>query len=195
MIDMQPGGDDFAQLATGGAYLGKATLADRRHVTIFVFPVVDTGASDVSIYVGDGKANSREPIPMFAVGRFIDQHLAMLGVAGTAIEWQVNPTWSLGGTGRRARNKARRGHVYFIADEQGFIKIGFSTNVRARLSSLSTSTRQRLEVLATVPGTIRDEADLHRRFAHLHARGEWFRAGDDLRNYIAEVVNDQDDAA
>ncbi len=41
-----------------------------------------------------------------------------------------------------------------------------------------------LTALATIPGTYKDERNLHGLFSHLHIRGEWFRRGDDLLDYI-----------
>ena len=44
------------------------------------------------------------------------------------------------------------GFVYFIADEEGYIKIGHALEPAKRLSALQTGHRQQLTLLATVPG-------------------------------------------
>jgi hypothetical protein len=73
------------------------------------------------------------------------------------------------------------GLVYFLRFGD-LIKIGFTTNLRQRLSSIPHD-----EVLATVPGTMRDEKHFHQRFAHLRHAREWFRPGDDLLAYIESI--------
>lgn len=64
--------------------------------------------------------------------------------------------------------------VYFIQGGD-FIKIGFSTNPMARLRGLRTACPFDLKLLADIPGSKDDELQIHRMFADLHVRGEWFR--------------------
>jgi hypothetical protein len=47
--------------------------------------------------------------------------------------------------------------------------------------------RQR-EVLATMPGTIRTEHDLHQRFATARHKGEWFRKSPELLAFIDQIA-------
>ena len=90
-------------------------------------------------------------------------------------------------TARRVSVKRPEGDVYFIADEDGYIKIGHARDVNSRLQSLQTASRQALRVVASTPGSISDEKTLHAKFADAHVRGEWFRATADLMAYITEV--------
>lgn len=77
--------------------------------------------------------------------------------------------------------------VYFIrAGENGPIKIGITTDVPSRLSSLQTSHAETLVVMTTTPGGTALEYELHKRFAHHRLRGEWFAPGDDLLAFIEE---------
>lgn len=75
-------------------------------------------------------------------------------------------------------------HVYFIRDEDGFIKIGSTSHVGSRLKQLQTSSRQRLSVMGSHLGSTADEKALHARFADDHARGEWFYPSRELLAYI-----------
>lgn len=69
--------------------------------------------------------------------------------------------------------------VYFAQRRQhGLIKIGYSRNVANRLQQMGA------KMLGVVPGDRVTEKELHKRFDHLRARGEWFRPGDDLLTYI-----------
>jgi hypothetical protein len=73
------------------------------------------------------------------------------------------------------------GHVYFI-QLGNRIKIGHSIDVRRRLTEVPHE-----QVLATVPGSPRDEARCHAAFKHLRTSGEWFRAEPDLLEFIADL--------
>lgn len=79
--------------------------------------------------------------------------------------------------------KIPRGRIYFIT--QGLaVKIGFSEDPAIRLMNLQSATYLELVLATTVPGTIEDERELHRRFAHLKIRNEWFRIDDEIRALI-----------
>ncbi|MFZ2631040.1 MAG: YozE family protein [Desulfosalsimonadaceae bacterium] len=66
------------------------------------------------------------------------------------------------------------GCVYFIRSEKTHaIKIGFTSGqVEKRLSSLQTAHPFKLQLLATIPGTIEYEKLLHERFASFRLEGE-----------------------
>jgi hypothetical protein len=101
-----------------------------------------------------------------------------------------------GASGRRPNVKAlivasggkRRtsGHVYFIRNgRRKQIKIGFGVSYKDRIGTLSTSSPETLTVLATMPGDIGTERELHRRFAEYHIRREWFRFEGELAEFVA----------
>ena len=68
--------------------------------------------------------------------------------------------------------------LYCIANESGSVKFGFSADPVRRLSSLQTGSSESLHLLETVAvpqDRVREyERLLHREFAHLRCRGEWF---------------------
>jgi hypothetical protein len=80
------------------------------------------------------------------------------------------------------------GYVYFIqAPINGFIKIGWTAeHPTVRLRYLRHGSPVPLEPVAMRRGTRKLEAELHARFAHLRAHGEWFRPGEDLLDFIRE---------
>lgn len=81
--------------------------------------------------------------------------------------------------------------VYFIRnDRSGDVKIGFSTDVRSRLGNLQTSQVDPLSLLRIIDGGPATERWLHRKFAHLSLRGEWFAFDSDMLTIIPpdEVV-------
>jgi hypothetical protein len=78
------------------------------------------------------------------------------------------------------QNKQHAPLIYFARRER-LIKIGTTTNLAHRMMCLHA------EALATEPGDLVRERQLHRRFAHLLASGrsrEWFHPDPDLIEYI-----------
>jgi hypothetical protein len=73
------------------------------------------------------------------------------------------------------------GFVYFIqADDGGPIKIGWALDPIARLKELQVGCPEPLSLLMTLADEGGLETQLHRRFATLRLRGEWFRAEQEL---------------
>jgi hypothetical protein len=69
--------------------------------------------------------------------------------------------------------------VYF-AQRDGLIKIGWSTNVHSRISTL------RAKLIGAIPGDKKTENVLHKRFARFRVHGEWFKADKSLLAYIRD---------
>jgi hypothetical protein len=79
--------------------------------------------------------------------------------------------------------------IYFVrAPINGFIKIGYTTNVEGRLAALRAHCAVELELLGTMRGTIHDERSLHARFWQHRRHGEWFASSPELLAFIAEVT-------
>jgi len=79
----------------------------------------------------------------------------------------------------------RENCVYFIlAEGADRVKIGIALNLLDRSSFIATSSPFPLTVLLTVPGGHNKEKEYHKRFAHLHAHGEWFLYKDELKEFI-----------
>lgn len=77
------------------------------------------------------------------------------------------------------------GFIYFIQGENGGpIKIGFTENISKRLKGLQTGHCDNLVVLATFPGKMQNEKDLHSKYGEIRLRGEWFKPTEELIKYI-----------
>ncbi|MBW4469244.1 MAG: GIY-YIG nuclease family protein [Stenomitos rutilans HA7619-LM2] len=75
--------------------------------------------------------------------------------------------------------------VYFLFDDlRQSIKIGTSLCVKQRIKDLQMGTSANLQCLKTIKGGREKEHQLHKKFAHLHIRGEWFRATSELISFI-----------
>jgi hypothetical protein len=72
--------------------------------------------------------------------------------------------------------------VYFI-DAGDLIKIGRSADPIRRMGTLQAGTGKLLSLLLTIPNGNR-EREFHERFSRLRARGEWFRKGPELLEFI-----------
>jgi hypothetical protein len=74
--------------------------------------------------------------------------------------------------------------IYFIRCNE-FIKIGFTdNNPILRLRDLQVGNPTELILIKTISGTHSLEQHLHKKFNHIHYRGEWFNITDELINYI-----------
>lgn len=86
----------------------------------------------------------------------------------------------------RSHRPKKVASVYFIGAGDR-IKIGFSYRPTERLKDLQTSHHLTLELLATMPGSYQTEARLHKQFAHLKQKGEWFVARPELMALIDQL--------
>lgn len=79
-----------------------------------------------------------------------------------------------------------RGFVYFITMEPDeFVKVGWSlNNPVGRMRELQTGCPEALRLMAYTPGSLEDEKRLHRTFAELRYRGEWFFLQHKLRDLV-----------
>ena len=72
---------------------------------------------------------------------------------------------------------------YFI-QAGDFVKIGFGSDIAARLRQIATHCPYEPKLLFKIPGTSDMEKRLHRRFEHLHCRAEWFRTDPEIFGFI-----------
>lgn len=82
---------------------------------------------------------------------------------------------------------AKESVVYFLQADDGPIKIGFTNDLRRRISLLQNGNHRRLHLRAVLPGDRAVEAAYHARFIGLRTVGEWFRPADAVLDVIAEI--------
>ncbi len=85
----------------------------------------------------------------------------------------------------RAHRMSWDGCVYFLECD-GFTKIGFTKNLRKRLSALQLCNPKPIRFLAILPGDRKLETALHKRFADHRSSGEWFCLEGTLRDFLLE---------
>jgi hypothetical protein len=80
--------------------------------------------------------------------------------------------------------------IYFIQGvDGGPIKIGVANDPQRRLSDLQRTSPVRLQILATEPGDLLEEAALHQKFKSDRMHGEWFNDTPALRDHIASLTS------
>lgn len=89
----------------------------------------------------------------------------------------------------RFRNKPC---VYFVkSQETGRIKIGFTKNLKKRLSKMQTDSAETLKVLFAFESLPVDEKTLHAALSDDRHHGEWFELTAELLEYIEEQKNEE----
>lgn len=88
-------------------------------------------------------------------------------------------------------NRAENGFVYFIkpVGMGGPIKIGWSLNPVKRLETFMAWSPFKLEILATAPGDMKHEYQVHNCFADSHSHREWFHPSDRLMSAINKIIS------
>ena len=83
------------------------------------------------------------------------------------------------------------GFIYFIqSNRSGYIKIGFTKDVRARFMSLQRNNPEELILLGVMEGSPSREKRLHEDFTAHKIRGEWYRDCPEIHHYIGKNVDE-----
>lgn len=133
---------------------------------------------------------SKEPVLPSHVGDFINHSLRQFGYEAAALDWRAADA------APRDRDTPRKAppqeFVYFLAAGP-FIKIGKATGEPwARIRDLQTGCPFPIQLAAFLPGGIKEEFALHRRFASLRSHGEWFRNEGALAEYLLTIKETQE---
>jgi hypothetical protein len=77
--------------------------------------------------------------------------------------------------------------VYVIEAENGRIKIGVGVNPHNRATVVHSHSPVRCRLVATWPGQMAEEQELHRRFADFCDHAEWFRVTGPVAQFLDSV--------
>jgi len=75
-------------------------------------------------------------------------------------------------------------YVYFVQNEDGFVKIGTTRHVKSRLVRMQIDNCMKIKLIGKMKGGFDLEAELHKRFKKYRKRGEWFHPAPELIEYI-----------
>lgn len=83
------------------------------------------------------------------------------------------------------------GFVYFlrVAHRCSGVKIGYSKNPIKRTKYLESEIGIPLRLMGQVPGTFRDEKNLHKLFKDHRLHGEWFRTPRNVNTRILTLMS------
>lgn len=76
------------------------------------------------------------------------------------------------------------GFVYFIKAGTEFVKIGYTKEVKGRLSSITVSSPLPISLIGVIEGGVKKEKEIQRKFKHFRVRGEWFDLSSELKEFI-----------
>ncbi|HZP79743.1 MAG TPA: GIY-YIG nuclease family protein [Pseudolabrys sp.] len=101
-------------------------------------------------------------------------------------QWWIDKA-RLAACGKANEASLREPLIYFVSEEgdDTRVKIGHTTNLPSRLSSLRTASAGELRLHLVIPGTRDDEKALHRMFAKSRLRREWFTRSPQIDEFIA----------
>lgn len=91
---------------------------------------------------------------------------------------------------RTFRGSGVDGWVYYVR-AGAFVKIGFTTDLVARMKRLQTSSPCKLQLLVAIEGSQEREAFEHKHYATLRAYGEWFKMEGALLDFLGEQYRHQ----
>lgn len=128
-----------------------------------------------------------EPEPILRFPRDWDVYQYLLAAERRAAGQEGRGDPVFGDAAAKTRPRApETSTVYFIQESPaGPIKIGKSVNPVARMREFQTHHAATLVLMAVTRDHV--EAALHQRFATLRLRGEWFRAGPELVEFIQQL--------
>jgi len=79
--------------------------------------------------------------------------------------------------------------IYFIqAGKNGPIKIGSSDNPKGRMANLQVANAAMLKLLWIYDGDRWNEPDIHEKLRHENIRGEWYRPGKSIFEFMDEEL-------
>lgn len=149
-----------------------ATITKTKTLDFFNIEILWVGKSDRT----GTKSVIKKPVP----SNYVPMQLEALGFEHLSVR-----KWKIDLVERNACN------VYFVqAKNNGLIKIGFTSNLKSRLSDLSSMSPVPLELLAFTEGDCNLERELHSTFANHRSHGEWFYPSDELIRFIGSIKGD-----
>ena len=74
--------------------------------------------------------------------------------------------------------------IYLISHQNEYLKIGYTKNVRKRLTQLQVSNPIKLELLHLIEGDSNLEKELHLLFQEYSINGEWFKYDNNILRYF-----------
>ena len=78
--------------------------------------------------------------------------------------------------------------IYFITQQEKFVKIGVGNNPEERLATLQTGNPHKLTLWFCIPGGYDEEKILHHHLDCIRISGEWFILNDYIREFAESII-------
>jgi hypothetical protein len=122
---------------------------------------------------------------LFATRAAANATIASRNIEGQSVVVQVDVPADVAQLGEES-------YIYIVrAGDDGPVKIGWTANPKARLSYLAVDNPAPLRLLALTSGSMKEEKELHRRFAEHRIRGEWYRPEKELLDFADQLMSGQ----
>lgn len=82
------------------------------------------------------------------------------------------------------------GVVYFLSNATGLIKIGYTADIKKRITQYNSLNGAAVRLLATIPGNRRHERGLHSLLSQHRVSGEWFTDCPEVRNVMSRATDE-----
>jgi DNA-binding XRE family transcriptional regulator len=80
--------------------------------------------------------------------------------------------------------------IYFIKQiDDNIIKIGYTDNIKHRLTNMQTANGHPLEVILLIEGDYKKESEIHSLFSEFRSKNEWYFLSDEIKNFINSQQN------
>lgn len=83
------------------------------------------------------------------------------------------------------------GYIYFATFDFDTVKVGFATDVQARLWQMQVSSPVDATKINSFPGTLADEARIHYLLREHRIKREWFEWCDEVDDFMEDLVDAQ----
>lgn len=125
---------------------------------------------------------SRRPTTPAFAGSAIDHELSPLGMTCGGMRWREV------GVPPAAPAAGPFNEIVYVLRAGPFIKIGKATGTpTSRISDLQTGCPYRIELVGYFAGGVKEEIELHRKFAAHRSSGEWFNCVGEVADFAAGV--------
>lgn len=132
--------------------------------------------------------NSKRPIDPVYIGDALQLLLQPLGFSLDDVRWRPDGTKPHDNE-RRERRLAEQDHFVYFVTAGPFLKIGKTSGAPdSRIKELQTGCPFPMQLVAHLPGGLRKERELHRKFDEYRAHGEWFRHEGRLAAFVQSLV-------
>ena len=126
-----------------------------------------------------------EKVLLLRPGQF--DRLVELGILPCALKRRDGDLWAWRAVKNNLIERLVPAGIVYVVGFGPYVKIGFTRDrVEWRVAELQVGCPETIQIIATINGGFSDEARLHRRFADIRLRGEWFKREGAVAAWIDE---------